>query len=76
MAEYTGITVYMYVAIAPKLSVSEFMLYLKGRSTLMILTGIWNTVRNVGGGISGQEDIYVAIVGNVNEETILNNIRE
>ena len=28
--------VHMYVAIAPKLSVSEFMSYLKGKSALMI----------------------------------------
>ena len=32
--------IHMYVAIPPKLSVSEFMPYLEGKSSLMFLIGI------------------------------------
>ena len=37
--------IHMYVSIPPKLSVSSFMGYLKGKSTLIILRGmqIWST---------------------------------
>ena len=48
--------IHMYVGIPPKLSVSEFMSYLKGKSALMFLTGILNSGRNMQIGISEQED--------------------
>lgn len=68
--------VHMYVAIPPKLSVSEFMAYLKGKSALMIfnrhpeLRPRWNDRHLWARGY------YVMTVGKVNEETIRNYIRE
>ncbi len=68
--------VHMYVAIPPKLSVSDFMAYLKGKSALMIfdrhpeLRQRWNDRHLWARGY------YVTTVGNVNEETIRNYIRE
>lgn len=46
--------IHMYVAIPPKLSVSEFMSYLKGKSFLI---GIQGFVRNIAIDISGLEVI-------------------
>ena len=68
--------VHMYVAIPPKLSVSDFMAYLKGKSALMVfdrhpeLRQKWNDRHLWARGY------YVTTVGNVNEETIRNYIRE
>ena len=57
--------IHMYVAIPPKLSVSEFMSYLKGKSTLMLFDRhFW------------ARGYYVSTVGNVNEETIRKYIQE
>ena len=62
----------MYVANSSKSERVRLMSYLKGKSTLMLLTGI---------GISFQvgetflRGYYVSTVGNVNEETIINYIR-
>ena len=68
--------VHMYVAIPPKLSVSEFMSYLKGKSALMFFDRHPET-----GGKWGERHLwargyYVSTVGNVNEGTIRNYIRE
>ena len=68
--------VHMYVAIPPKLSVSKFMSYLKGKSALMIFDihpefRIKNSVRSF-----WARGYYVTTVGNVNESTIIKYIRE
>jgi len=66
--------IHMYVSIPPKLSISEFMGYLKGKSALMIFdrypdkASKWDRHFWAKG-------YYVATVGNVNEETILEYIR-
>ena len=68
--------IHMYVAIPPKLSVSEFMSYLKGKSSLMFfdrhpeLRPKWSDRHFWARGY------YVSTVGNANEETIRNYIRE
>lgn len=61
--------IHMCVSIPPKLSVSEFVGYLKGKSALMIhdrqpeMTNKWNRAFLTRG-------YYVTTIGNVNEETI------
>ena len=68
--------VHLYVAIPPKQSVSEFMGYLKGKSSLMIFD------RNPQFKQKGKDrhfwarGYYVESVGNVNEDTIKNYIKE
>ena len=68
--------IHMYVAIPPKLSVSEFMSYLKGKSALMFFDRHpearpkWNDRHLWARGY------YVSTVGNVNEETIRQYIKE
>lgn len=52
----SGDHVHMYVKIPPKMSVSEFMGYLKGKSALMIFDRFPQTKRG-SGSIFGQEDI-------------------
>ena len=67
--------VHLYVCIPPKLSVSNFMGYLKGKSALMIfdkhpnLQSKWNKAFWARG-------YYVATVGNVTEEAIKKYILE
>ncbi|MGN0691171.1 MAG: IS200/IS605 family transposase [Oscillospiraceae bacterium] len=67
--------VHMCVSIPPKLSVSEFVGYLKGKSALMIhdrhpeMTNKWNREFWARG-------YYVTTIGNVNEETIRKYITE
>ena len=67
--------IHLCVSIPPKLSVSSFMGYLKGRSTLMIynrhpeLQSKWNKAFWARG-------YYCETVGNVNEETITKYIKE
>ena len=57
--------VHMYVAIPPKMCVSEFMSYLKGKSTLMLFDRhFW------------ARGYFVSTVGNVNEETVRKYIQE
>lgn len=68
--------IHMYVAIAPKLSVSEFMSYLKGKSALMIFDRHPEYHAKWGDRHFWARGYYVATVGNVNEETILSYIRE
>ena len=67
--------VHICVSIPPKLSVSEFVGYLKGKSALMIhdkhpeLTNKWNREFWARG-------YYVTTIGNINEETIKKYIAE
>ncbi len=67
--------VHMCVSIPPKISVSSFMGYLKGKSTLMVydrhpeLQSKWNKAFWARG-------YYVSTVGNINEETVKKYIRE
>ena len=67
--------IHICVSIPPKLSVSEFVGYLKGKSALMIhdkhpeLTNKWNREFWARG-------YYVTAIGNINEETIKKYIAE
>ena len=67
--------VHLCLSIPPKMSVSEFMGYLKGKSALMIfdkhpeLGEKWNREFWARG-------YYVSTIGNVNEETVRKYIRE
>ena len=67
--------VHISVAIPPKISISKFMGYLKGKSTLMIydrhpeLQSKWDKAFWARG-------YYVSTVGNVNEDTIRKYIQE
>ena len=67
--------IHLSVAIPPKLSISNFMGYLKEKSTLMIydrhpeMQSKWDKAFWARG-------YYVSTVGNVNEETIIQYIRE
>ncbi len=67
--------VHLSVSIPPKMSISTFMGYLKGKSTLMIydrhpnLQSKWNKAFWARG-------YYVATIGNVTEEAIKKYIRE
>ncbi len=65
----------MYVAIPPKMSVSEFMSYLKGKSALMIFDR-HPEYRKRSDRHFWVRGYYVATVGNVNEETIMKYIQE
>ena len=62
--------VHMYVAIPPKLSVSDFMSYLKGKSTLMLFDKHPEYRAKRGDKHFWARGYYVATVGNVNEDTI------
>lgn len=70
-----GNHVHMYVAIPPKMSVSEFMSYLKGKSSLMIFDRHPEYRTKGGNRHFWARGYYVATVGNVNEETIVEYIR-
>ena len=65
-----------YVAIPPKMSVSEFMSYLKGKSALMFYDRHPEIQTKWGDRHLWARGYYVATVGNVNEETIRKYIRE
>lgn len=52
--------IHMLVSIPPKMSVSSFMGYLKGKSALMILTDMQISNINLETDISGQRDIMSA----------------
>jgi putative transposase len=67
--------IHMYVSIPPKFSVSEFMGWLKGKSTLMIFDR-HPEYRDRQGRHFWARGYYVSTVGNVNEETVLKYIRE
>lgn len=66
----------MYVTIPPKLSVSNFMSYVKGKSTLMLFDRHPEFRRKNGGRNFWARGYYVTTVGNVNASTIVNYIRE
>ena len=68
--------VHMYVAIPPKLCVSEFMSYLKGKSTLMLFDRHPEHRSKYGDRHFWARGYYVSTVGNVNEETIRKYIQE
>ena len=68
--------VHMYVAIPPKLSVSDFMSYLKGKSALMFYDRHPEVRAKWGDRHLWARGYYVSMVGNVNEETIRTYIRE
>jgi len=67
--------VHLCISVPPKISLSEFVGYLKGKSALMIhdrhpeLSSKWNREFWARG-------YYVTTIGNVNEETIQKYIRE
>ena len=67
--------VHMLIAIPPKLSVSEFMGYLKGKSTLMLFDRHPELVHKGMRRNFWARGYYVTTVGNVNEETIKAYIR-
>ena len=67
--------IHMYVAIPPKISVSEFMSYLKGKSTLMLFDRHPEYRTKWGDRHFWARGYYVSTVGNVNEETILKYIQ-
>lgn len=68
--------VHMYVAIPPKLCVSEFMSYLKGKSRLMLFDRHPEYRSRYGDRHFQARGYYVSTVGNVNEETIRKYIQE
>ena len=67
--------VHLCISVPPKISISDFVGYLKGKSALMIhdrhpeLASKWNRAFWARG-------YYVTTIGNVNEETIKKYIRE
>lgn len=67
--------VHMYVAIPPKLSVSKFMGYLKGKSCLMLFDRHPEFRTKYNDRKFWARGYYCTTVGNVNEETILEYIR-
>ena len=67
--------VHMYVSIPPKLAVSEFMGYLKGKSALMLFDR-FPQYRSLGKRKFWARGYYVATIGNVNEDTIKQYIKE
>ncbi len=62
----------MYVGTLPKISVSEFMSYLKGKSTLMLLDRHSEYRTKWGDRHFCARGNFVSTVGNVNEENIRN----
>ena len=67
--------VHIYVGIPPKLAVAEFMGYLKGKSALMLFDR-FPQYRTQGKKNFWARGYYVATVGNVNEDTIKQYIKE
>ena len=67
--------VHMYVAIPPKLSVSEAMSYVKGKSSLMIFDRHPEFRQGWGKRHFWARGYFVATVGNVNESTIVEYIK-
>ena len=68
--------VHMYVAIPPKMCVSEFMSYLKGKSTLMLFDRHPEYRTKWGDRHFWARGYFVSTVGNVNEETVRKYIQE
>lgn len=67
--------VHMYVAIPPKIAVSDFMSYLKGKSTLMLFDRHPEYRARKGDKHFRERGYYVSTVGNVNESTIIEYIK-
>ena len=67
--------VHLSIAIPPKLSVSDFMGYLKGKSALMIFDRHANLKYKFGNRHLGAEGFYVSTVG-LNEATIKKYIQD
>ena len=67
--------VHLVLSIPPKLSVSDFMGYLKGKSALMIFERHSNLKYKFGNRHFWAEDYYVSTVG-LNEETIRKYVRD
>jgi len=67
--------VHMYLAIPPKLSVSDVMSYVKGKSSLMIFDRHPEYRQRWGKRNFWARGYYVATVGNVNESTIVEYIK-
>ena len=66
--------IHMLVKIPPKLSVSSFMGYLKGKSSLMIFDEHANLKYNYGSRCFWSEGYYVSTVG-LNKKAVQNYIR-
>ena len=67
--------IHMYVAIPPKMAVSEFMSYLKGKSALMLFDRHPEYRAKRGDKHFWARGYYVRTVGEVNEETVRAYIR-
>ena len=67
--------VHLLVSIPPKISVSQFMGYLKGKSALMLFDKHANLKYKFGNRHFGSEGYYVGTVG-LNEATIMKYIQE
>ena len=67
--------IHMYISIPPKLSVSSFMGYLKGKSTLIIFERHANLKYKYGNRHFWSDGYYVSTVG-LNEETVRKYIAE
>ena len=68
--------VHMYVAIPPKMSVSEVMSYIKEKSALMLFDRHPEYRKGWGDRHFWARGYYAATVGTVNEETIKSYIKE
>jgi len=68
--------VHLYVSIPPKIAISEAVGYIKGKSALMIFDRHPEYRQKYGGRHFWARGYYVATVGNVNEETIIEYIRK
>ena len=67
--------VHILVSIPPKIAISSFMGYLKGKSALMMFERHGNLKYKFGNRHFGSEGYYVSTVG-LNEQTIRKDIRE
>ena len=68
--------VHLYVGIPPKISISEFIAYLKGKSALMFFVRHPEYRTKWGDRHFWVRGYYVTTVGNVDEETVRKYIRE
>ena len=72
----TDIKIEIYVGIPPKIRVSEFMSYLKGKGTQMLFDRHPEYRSKWGDRHFWARGYYVSTVGNVNNETIRKYIQE
>ena len=68
--------IHMYVAIPFKMSVSDFIAYLKGKSELILFDRHLEYRNKLGECHFWASGYYVSTVGNVNEETIIKYIQK